>query len=53
MENKVIVRRLLAIVKPYRTRMFLSFLAMAGTAVTEPALGKAMEQVSMEDFARK
>jgi subfamily B ATP-binding cassette protein MsbA len=43
MENAVIVRRLLAIVKPYRNRAILSFVAMAGTAVTEPALGYALK----------
>ncbi len=43
MENNQITARLLAVVKPYRNRALLSFLAMAGTAVTEPALGYAMK----------
>ena len=50
MENKDIVRRLLVIIKPYRTRAILSFFAMAGTAVTEPALGKAMQLLIDKGF---
>ncbi|MES2898575.1 MAG: lipid A export permease/ATP-binding protein MsbA [Pseudomonadota bacterium] len=50
MENKTIVRRLLALVKPYRARMWLSLLAMAGTAVTEPALGMAMKALIDNGF---
>ena len=45
MENSTIVKRLLALVKPYRTRAFLSLLAMAGTAATQPALAYALEQL--------
>ena len=43
MENSVIVKRLLAIVKPYRARAVLSLLAMAGTAATQPLLGEALQ----------
>ena len=43
MENSVIVKRLLAIVKPYRGRAVLSLLAMAGTAATQPLLGEALQ----------
>ena len=50
MENKVIVRRLLAIIKPYRSRAFLSFLMMAGTAVTEPLLAKALQLLIDKGF---
>ncbi|MES2320857.1 MAG: lipid A export permease/ATP-binding protein MsbA [Pseudomonadota bacterium] len=50
MENKVIVGRLLAIVKKYRARMALSFVAMAGTAVTEPSLGYAMKLLIDKGF---
>ena len=50
MENKVIVWRLLAIVKKYRARMALSFVAMAGTAVTEPLLGYAMKLLIDKGF---
>lgn len=50
MKNNDIVRRLLAIVKPYRGRAFLSFLAMAGTAVTEPLLAKGLELLLDKGF---
>ena len=43
MENSVIVRRLLAILAQYRGRAALSLLAMAGTAATQPLLGKSLE----------
>jgi subfamily B ATP-binding cassette protein MsbA len=43
MENSAIVKRLVAIVKPYRTRALLSLVAMAGTAATQPLLGKSLE----------
>jgi subfamily B ATP-binding cassette protein MsbA len=43
MENKTIVARLLAVVRPYRLRAFFSVLAMAGTAATQPMLGRALE----------
>ncbi|WP_332876210.1 lipid A export permease/ATP-binding protein MsbA [Massilia sp. S19_KUP03_FR1] len=43
MENSTIIKRLLALVKPYRTRAFFSLLAMAGTAATQPALSHALE----------
>ena len=50
MENKVIVTRLLAFVKPYRARAALSFLMMAGTATTEPLFAKAMQLVMDKGF---
>lgn len=50
MENSVIVRRLLAIVRPYRNRAILSFFAMAGTAVTEPALGYSLKLLIDKGF---
>nr|WP_308634690.1 lipid A export permease/ATP-binding protein MsbA [Massilia brevitalea] len=34
---------MLAIVKPYRPRAFLAVLAMAGTAATQPMLGRALQ----------
>jgi subfamily B ATP-binding cassette protein MsbA len=43
MENSTIVKRILALVKPYRTRAFLSLVAMAITAATQPALGYALK----------
>ncbi|HEY0061078.1 MAG TPA: lipid A export permease/ATP-binding protein MsbA [Telluria sp.] len=50
MDNKEIVARLLAVVKPYRNRAILSFVAMAGTAVTEPALGYALKLLIDKGF---
>ncbi|MES2320606.1 MAG: lipid A export permease/ATP-binding protein MsbA [Pseudomonadota bacterium] len=50
MENKDIVRRLVAFVNPYKSRALLSFLAMAGTAATEPLLGKAWELLLDKGF---
>jgi subfamily B ATP-binding cassette protein MsbA len=50
MENKVIVSRLLAFIKPYRGRAALSFLMMAGTATTEPLFAYAMEQLMDKGF---
>jgi subfamily B ATP-binding cassette protein MsbA len=49
-ETSTIVKRLLAIVKPYRTRAFFSLLAMAGTAATQPALAKALELLLDKGF---
>ncbi|UVW28123.1 lipid A export permease/ATP-binding protein MsbA [Massilia sp. H6] len=43
MENKVIVKRLLAIVKPYQARSWLALLSMALTAATQPLLGWALQ----------
>jgi len=45
LENSTIVKRILALVKPYRARAFFSLLAMAGTAATQPALAYALEQL--------
>ena len=50
MENKVIIRRLLGYIRPYRGRAALSFLMMAGTATTEPLFAKAMELVMDRGF---
>jgi subfamily B ATP-binding cassette protein MsbA len=50
LENSVIVKRLLAIVKPYRSRAFLALLAMAGTAATQPLLAKALELLLDKGF---
>jgi subfamily B ATP-binding cassette protein MsbA len=43
MTNQEIARRLLAMLKPYRTRFFLSLLAMVGTAATEPMFPKVLQ----------
>ena len=43
LDNKIIVRRLLAVVRPYQTRAWLALLSMALTAATQPLLGKALQ----------
>ena len=53
MENKDIVRRLLAIMKPYRSRAALSFLAMVGTALTEPSLAYSLKLLIDKGFEHK
>jgi subfamily B ATP-binding cassette protein MsbA len=53
LETSVIVKRLWAVVKPYRTRAFLSLLAMALTAATQPLLGKAIELLLDKGFKNK
>jgi subfamily B ATP-binding cassette protein MsbA len=53
LENSVIIKRLWAIVKPYRTRAYLSLLAMALTAATQPLLGKALELLMDKGFKHK
>lgn len=50
LENSVIVKRLWAIIKPYRTRAYLALLAMALTAATQPLLGKAIELLLDQGF---
>ncbi|MFZ3289929.1 MAG: lipid A export permease/ATP-binding protein MsbA [Telluria sp.] len=49
MENSI-ARRLLRIVRPYRTRAWLALLAMAGTAATQPLLGKSLELLLDKGF---
>jgi subfamily B ATP-binding cassette protein MsbA len=53
MENSSIAKRLLALVRPYRARAFLSLLAMAGTAATQPLLGKALQLLLDKGFNHK
>jgi subfamily B ATP-binding cassette protein MsbA len=50
MKNKTVTRRLLDIVRPYRARALLALLAMAGTAATQPMLGKALELLLDKGF---
>jgi subfamily B ATP-binding cassette protein MsbA len=52
MENSVIAKRLWALVRPYRARAVLSLLAMAGTAATQPLLGKALELLLDHGFGK-
>jgi subfamily B ATP-binding cassette protein MsbA len=51
--NSVIIKRLWALLKPYRGRAFLSLLAMALTAATQPLLGEALEQLMDKGFNNK
>jgi subfamily B ATP-binding cassette protein MsbA len=50
MSNKQILMRLLALLKPYRTRFFMSLLAMAGTASTQPMLNQAAQVLLDKGF---
>ncbi|WP_026354122.1 lipid A export permease/ATP-binding protein MsbA [Massilia niastensis] len=53
METRVIVKRLLAVVKPYQSRAWMALLAMALTAATQPLLGKALELLLDKGFKEK
>ncbi|ALK98758.1 lipid transporter ATP-binding/permease [Massilia sp. WF1] len=53
LDNRIIIKRLWAIVKPYRGRAFLSLLAMALTAATQPLLGKALQLLMDLGFRQK
>jgi subfamily B ATP-binding cassette protein MsbA len=53
LENSVVVKRLWAIIRPYRARAFLSLLAMALTAATQPLLGKAIELLIDKGFRNR
>jgi subfamily B ATP-binding cassette protein MsbA len=53
LDNRIIIKRLWAIVKPYRGRAFLSLLAMAMTAATQPLLGKALQLLMDLGFNQK
>jgi subfamily B ATP-binding cassette protein MsbA len=53
LENSVIIKRLWAYIKPYRFRGFMSMLAMALTAATQPLLGKALELLMDKGFKDK
>jgi subfamily B ATP-binding cassette protein MsbA len=53
LDNSVIIKRLWAILKPYRSRAFGSLLAMALTAATQPLLGKALELLMDKGFKNK
>ena len=49
----MIIKRLWAILKPYRGRAFLSLLAMALTASTQPLLAKGLELLTDYGFKQK
>jgi subfamily B ATP-binding cassette protein MsbA len=53
LNNSVIIKRLWAILKPYRGRAFLSLLAMALTAATQPLLGEALKLLMDMGFKKK
>ncbi|CAN7219983.1 lipid A export permease/ATP-binding protein MsbA [Massilia sp. LjRoot122] len=53
MENKVIIKRLLAVVKPYQTRSWLALLSMALTAATQPLLAEALQLLLDLGFKEK
>jgi subfamily B ATP-binding cassette protein MsbA len=50
MENNDVVKRLLAIVKPYRGRVALALFCMAATGATQPMLAKALELLLDKGF---
>ena len=53
METNVIVKRLLALVKPYKSRAALALLSMAITAATQPLLAKAMQLLFDRGFEER
>ena len=53
LDNSVIIKRLWAILKPYRGRAFLSLLAMALTAATQPLLGEALRLLMDKGFNKE
>jgi subfamily B ATP-binding cassette protein MsbA len=53
MESKVIAKRLMAIVTPYKMRALLALVAMAGTAATQPLLGKSLELLLDRGFNKQ
>ncbi|HWJ96408.1 MAG TPA: ABC transporter transmembrane domain-containing protein, partial [Telluria sp.] len=53
MKNSVIVKRLWAVIRPYRLRAYMALLAMALTAATQPLLGKAIELLIDKGFKEK
>jgi len=52
-DNKVVVKRLLAVLKPYQSRAWLALLSMALTAATQPLLGKALQLLLDYGFKNK
>jgi subfamily B ATP-binding cassette protein MsbA len=53
LDNSVIIKRLWAILKPYRGRAFMALLAMALTAATQPLLGEALRLLMDKGFKHK
>ena len=50
METNLIIRRLLALVKPYQSRAWMALLSMAITAATQPLLGEALKVLLDDGF---
>jgi subfamily B ATP-binding cassette protein MsbA len=50
LDNRIIIKRLWALVRPYRSRAYLSLLAMALTAVTQPLLAWGLQVLTDEGF---
>jgi subfamily B ATP-binding cassette protein MsbA len=53
LDNRIIIKRLWAILKPYRGRAFMALLAMALTAATQPLLGEALRLLMDKGFKHK
>jgi subfamily B ATP-binding cassette protein MsbA len=53
LDNSVIIKRLWAILKPYRGRAFMALLAMALTAATNSLVAKALELLMDQGFREK
>jgi len=53
LDNRIIIKRLWAILKPYRGRAFMALLAMALTAATQPLLGEALRLLMDKGFKNK
>jgi subfamily B ATP-binding cassette protein MsbA len=50
LDNRIIIKRLWAILKPYRGRAYLALLAMALTASTQPLVANALKLLMDEGF---
>jgi subfamily B ATP-binding cassette protein MsbA len=50
LDNRTIIKRLWALLKPYRGRAFLALIAMALTAATQPLVAKALQLLMDEGF---
>jgi subfamily B ATP-binding cassette protein MsbA len=53
LDNRIIIKRLWAILKPYRGRAYLALLAMALTASTQPLLAKGLQLLTDYGFKQK
>ena len=53
MTNKEITRRLIQLMKPYRSRFLLSFVCMIGIAATEPMFPRVLSILFDDGFGHK